>query len=68
MGKIRLATEELRVESFEAGGLDEHAGTVRAHDAGGTIRDSCYGRTCDTVICACNVSDYSDCAGCARGV
>lgn len=65
MGKIRLVTEDLRVESFEAGGLDEHGGTVRGHDAG-TIRDSCYGRTCDTVICVCNVSDYSDCAGCAR--
>lgn len=65
MGKIRLVTEDLRVESFEAAGLQGNAGTVRGHDAG-TIRDSCYGWTCDTVECACNISDYSECPGCAR--
>lgn len=63
MKKMRLDTEALRVQSFAVAEVQTRAGTVWGHDDDGTIRDSCGGRTCDTVICVCVVSqDRSACA------
>jgi hypothetical protein len=59
----KLLLEDLRVESFVAGDIDQEQGTVRAHQLfGATHAHSCNGPTCQTLVCACVVSQaLSDC-------
>jgi hypothetical protein len=63
MRTVKLDPEALRVEPFALGGTDERAGTVQGHGGGGSLRNSCGGRTCDTLVCVCVVSQFAtDCA------
>jgi hypothetical protein len=59
--KLRL--EDLRVESFTIDDADAGLGTVRAHEFfGPTHARSCGGPTCQTLVCACVVTEaLSDC-------
>jgi len=54
--KLRLAVDELRVESFAAGEAPAQRGTVPAHEAataGATCRTFCYTLGCcpNTALC-----------------
>ena len=59
----KLKLEDLRVEFFPVGGTEQRWGTVRANEGfGPTHARSCGGPTCQTLVCACVVTeDLSDC-------
>ena len=50
MGKLRLTLEQVEVESFEMGTLDDASGTVRANEMI-SIEGTCPGQTAACTAC-----------------